>query len=161
MKMFPPCASICHRLCTSPISAQPSSAQIFLCRSIKRFIFKSSLFPPMACISNPCNEEPSTSAMFVDPMILVSKLLGMSEAEFRQIPFIVSMRTVLVGIGVLSTGLTSKIKRFITELTKADRRRCLGDTEQPAEKAQRYVIMIRIPPLIVFQRRFCTKILKG
>jgi len=34
---------------------------------------KSSLFPPMACISNPCNEEPSTSAMFVDPMILVSK----------------------------------------------------------------------------------------
>ena len=122
---------------------------------------KSSLFPPMACISNPCNEEPSTSAMFVDPMILVSKLLGMSEAEFRQMPFIVSMRTVLVGIGVLSTGLTSKIKRFITELTKADRRRCLGDTEQPAEKAQRYVIMIRIPPLIVFQRRFCTKILKG
>ncbi len=25
----------------------------------------------------------------------------------------------------------------IAELTKADRRRCLGDTEQPAEKAQR------------------------
>ena len=25
----------------------------------------------------------------------------------------------------------------VAELTKADRRRCLGDTEQPAEKAQR------------------------
>ena len=25
----------------------------------------------------------------------------------------------------------------VTELTKADRRRCLGDTEQPAEKTQR------------------------
>ena len=63
-------------------------------------------------VARECNKEPSTSAMFVDPMMLVSKLLGMSEAEFRQMPFIVFMRTVLVGIGGLSTGLTSKAKRL-------------------------------------------------